>query len=167
MRFDKPLDIRFVERCHLGQNVFAGTSCIEWTGGATKNGYGLFSLGARGTHVIAHRWAYQRLVGPIPEGLTIDHRCHNRRCVNPRHLRPLSRSENGRQNSFYLQTHCKHGHPFDKENTYVSKGPTSGKNCRTCRTCRRERMRRYSAAKRHDPNSGSETQKDWRPEDLR
>jgi hypothetical protein len=45
----------------------------------------------------AHRFAYELLVGPIPEGLVIDHLCRNRRCVNPAHLEPVTAEENWRR----------------------------------------------------------------------
>lgn len=66
-------------------------SCWNWTGPTDQAGYGRMSMGK--TKVIgAHRFAYQELVGPLPKEL--DHKCHNRRCVNPDHLRPVTRSEN-------------------------------------------------------------------------
>lgn len=69
--------------------------CWEWIGGLDV-GYGFFAL----THDIkvgAHRWAYEHLVGPIPEGLHIDHLCRNRQCVNPDHLEPVTLEENTRR----------------------------------------------------------------------
>lgn len=66
------------------------SGCWNWQ--AAKNqGYGTF----RGQR--AHRWAYEKLVGPIPEGLTIDHLCRNRGCVNPSHMEPVTASENARR----------------------------------------------------------------------
>jgi hypothetical protein len=78
--------------------------CWEWTGRVQPNGYGNF--GVNGTRLV-HRIAYQWLVGPIPDGLVLDHLCHtrdascadnahcpHRRCVNPAHLEPVTPREN-------------------------------------------------------------------------
>lgn len=89
-----------------------GDGCWSWTG-ATSNGYGVIQVGrTRGTALV-HRIVYAILVGPIPEGLTIDHQCHNRavalgecqggvtcvhrRCVNPGHLEPATIGDNFRR----------------------------------------------------------------------
>ena len=69
------------------------SGCWIWTGGGA-NGYGRLNLGARGKKVYAHRWAYEHYVGPIPDGLLVDHICRNTACVNPAHLRLADRSLN-------------------------------------------------------------------------
>lgn len=66
-------------------------TCWNWVA-STSRGYGHFPLG--GTKVLAHRYAYELWVAPIPEGLAIDHICHNRACVNPNHLRVATYKEN-------------------------------------------------------------------------
>ena len=62
-------------------------SCWLWVA-STRNGYGAFNLGLDGGNrsVLAHRFAWDDLRGPIPEGLVLDHLCGVRRCVNPDHL---------------------------------------------------------------------------------
>ncbi|MDP8961530.1 MAG: HNH endonuclease [Actinomycetota bacterium] len=67
--------------------------CWEWLGGKDTWGYGTFTDEERRS-IGAHRWAYQALVGPIPDGLTLDHLCCNPSCVNPAHLEPVTASEN-------------------------------------------------------------------------
>lgn len=67
-------------------------TCWVWTGAKDK-GYGRFGVAA-GNVVGAHRVAYELLVGPIPQGMEIDHRCHNPACVNPSHLRPATHKQN-------------------------------------------------------------------------
>lgn len=69
--------------------------CWLWTGTRNRGGYGDFRMpeGPRR----AHRLAYENLVGPIPEGLELDHLCRVRNCVNPQHLEPVTRSENARR----------------------------------------------------------------------
>lgn len=70
-----------------------GPGCWQWTG-AISDGYGSFGEGHKGRTHLAHRFAYELTVGPIPEGMQLDHRCSNRRCVNPAHLRPVTHKQN-------------------------------------------------------------------------
>lgn len=71
--------------------------CIPWVGAQTSRGYGCFCVGGKSKNQLAHRWIYQALVGPIPDGLTIDHLCRNKLCVNPEHLEPVPLRENVRR----------------------------------------------------------------------
>src|SRR5690349_1913777 len=66
--------------------------CWLWTKGCTPAGYGAFSIGHK--HMAAHRFAYEVLIGPIRNGLDLDHLCRVRSCVNPSHLEPVTRSIN-------------------------------------------------------------------------
>lgn len=68
--------------------------CWEWSGALGSGGYGHFKLDGR--MVKAHRWAYERYREPIPEGMVIDHMCHNRTCVNPDHLRVVTQDINAK-----------------------------------------------------------------------
>jgi len=68
--------------------------CWNWTGQINAAGYGLASYRLIGRSIRAHRLAYRLLVGDIPDGRVIDHRCHNRCCVNPDHLRPVTDKQN-------------------------------------------------------------------------
>ena len=70
-------------------------SCWLWRGRRNRSGYGEMRHGTK-RHALAHRVVYEVVVGPIPDGLTIDHMCHVRLCVNPSHLRTLTKEENSR-----------------------------------------------------------------------
>lgn len=125
--------------------------CWIWTGARTTAGYGHFTLSKPRRGVYAHRFAYELLVGPIPDGLPLDHLCRNRRCVNPAHLEPVTHRENILRGTSPIpanavKTHCDQGHEFTPENTYIySDGG------RKCRTCRRLQQRRYVEAKQGRP----------------
>lgn len=69
--------------------------CWLWRA-ATTVGYGVFKRATK-VLVYAHRWSYEHHVGPIPEGLHIDHLCRVRACVNPAHLEPVTLAENNRR----------------------------------------------------------------------
>lgn len=69
------------------------------------------------------------MVGPIPEGMYLDHLCSVKRCVNPAHLEPVTSKENARRYFNSLST-CVNGHPWTDENTY--RRPTGRRDCRAC-----------------------------------
>lgn len=101
--------------------------CWVWRGGLKPNGYGQFGLDRQRRSAYAHRVAYTLYVGPIPDGLTLDHLCRNRRCVNPSHLEPVTAVENFRR-AMAARTHCANGHPYD-ESTPIRQG---ARNCAIC-----------------------------------
>lgn len=114
------------------------SGCWLWTGTVTYNGYGIFEV--NGKKIRAHRFSYELHKGPIPDGLTIDHLCRVRCCVNPDHLEAVTMRENtlrgygiSAQNA--RKTHCIYGHPLSGENIRVYKRP--GRHQRICKTCQK------------------------------
>lgn len=99
-------------------------------------GYGRVTISGR--RYKAHRAVYEHLIGPIEEGLYLDHLCRNRACVNPAHLEPVSNRENVLRGDtipakLAQRSHCSAGHLFDERNTHW-RG-----TARVCRTCRQNR----------------------------
>ena len=70
--------------------------CWNWTGSLNTYGYGCYYAGRRRL-IYAHRASYEAFVGPIPEGMHIDHLCRNHGCINPSHLEPVTVGENIRR----------------------------------------------------------------------
>lgn len=110
------------------------STCWVWTA-AKANGYGRMQWNGR--QQPTHRIAYELLVGPIPEGLEIDHLCRNRACCNPDHLEPVTSQVNMLRGETVAAANaakdsCPEGHPYDEANTYLWRGN------RLCLTCRHE-----------------------------
>lgn len=137
------------------------SECVFLPNKPEKNGYVRVGRGGPGKERSAHRAAYAAAYGPIPEGYTVDHECHNndpdcpggpckhRACVNPEHLVAKLSGDNTRagrtpaaQNA--AKTHCSQGHEFTPGNTYL--GPVKGdRQCRMCKLL--DHQRRFAARK--------------------
>lgn len=151
---DTRLPQRFWEKASVRAN-----GCWEWTGSTNYEGYGFYRL--PGKTVTAHRIVFLSLVGPIPDGLQLDHVCHtndsmcaggptcpHRRCVNPMHLEPVTVRENtlrglGVGAKAAKRTHCPAGHPYGGDNLHLTP-----RGYRVCKTCNRERSRARRAEQR-------------------
>lgn len=109
--------------------------CWVWIGNRTPANYG--RVNAYGRVWKAHRLSYEAFIGPIPGGLTLDHLCRNRPCVNPRHLDPVPPGVNTLRSPYTVpsinstKTECPDGHPYDEANTYFA--PNGSRRCRACR----------------------------------
>jgi hypothetical protein len=149
----RPPAERFWPRVNKNGPIWNGTPCWEWIGGRNRLGYGVFNI-RHGKQTLAYVFAYEQLVGPVPEGKELDHLCRNHPCVNPDHLEPVTHQVNIQRglagkikNPQTSKTHCPKGHPYNKENTLFSGGR------RSCRICCREKMRlrRGSIKRRRSP----------------
>jgi hypothetical protein len=145
----QPLEVRFwekVEKCPDG--------CWRWTSNHWALGYGAFNIGKK-NHA-APRVAYELAVGPIPEGMSLDHLCRVRNCVNPAHLEPVTHRENVLRGTspaaiHALKTHCPAGHEYSADNLVKWHLARGRRVCRICLTEAERRRRKtpeYLAAKR-------------------
>lgn len=129
--------------CRFWGKVEKTETCWLWTG-YLHHGYGIFMLKKREAEFYAaHRFAYQTLVGPIPQGLQLDHLCRNRACVNPAHLEAVTQRENILRGDAppalrARQTHCLRGHPLAGDNL-VLEGNRGVRRCRACRNANANR----------------------------
>jgi hypothetical protein len=126
------------------------SGCWLWQGTTNKDGYGVYRNAG------AHRWAYEHFIGPIPEGLEIDHLCRVRNCVNPEHMEPVTHVENVRRGDYSKngaalvalhtqKTHCPQGHAYTPDNLVPSDW---ARGVRRCRVCAAAKSRAYLARKR-------------------
>lgn len=144
-------DVRFFEK------VQPRGDCWVWTASHDDHGYGIFSAKRirSGGHIVrAHIWSYEYFMAPVPEGLQLDHLCHDttctlgsecphRSCVNPWHLEPVPPAVNTERGCGQRRQACPSGHAYDIANTYIN--PMGAQVCRTCTATYRAR---YDAKKR-------------------
>ena len=138
LRFMDKFELSQVPACkpELGQ-------CWEWQFGKNHQGYAKFREGAQGSRTVhGHCFAYEYFIGPVPNGLQLDHLCRNKSCVNPWHCEPVTASENVFRADLpnRNKTHCANGHEYTPDNTYRTLHER-GRTTRTCRTCGRLRAR--------------------------
>lgn len=113
-----------------------GTGCHIWIG-CRVNGYGRVRDG--GTSRPAHRVRYEREIGPVPDGMDLDHfACDNPACCNPRHVRPVTTRENVLRSDCVAarnlaKTHCPQGHPLEGDNLVRASLARGERRCLVCR----------------------------------
>ncbi len=130
MRETRPIEVRFeehVDRTGKEPSTFwdgtISSPCWKWIGARHPAGYGIIRHAGTGRLQLAHRFAYEANIGPIPEGLEIDHKCRNPECTNPEHLEPVTHQINClRGNAPAAIAHrkgeCTRGHKMTPENVY-------------------------------------------------
>lgn len=113
--------------------------CWEWQGffgGAGK--YPRMQCGGRSQpQKTVHREMYKHFIGPIPDGLTMDHLCENKKCVNPLHVEPVTTKENLQR--AYEDYVCPRGHELTGDNLYIA-----SRGHRECRKCRNDASHRWN-----------------------
>lgn len=150
------------ERVPIEQRLLRHTEvdedgCWIWTKALDRHGYGKFVIARDGDWrngrqtVRPHRLAYELFVGPIPDGMTIDHLCRRRACCNPDHLKPVVNRENimrgiGPPARNAQKLTCKYGHLLEGANVYIY--TYFGREWRCCRECRRRLSREYQRRRR-------------------
>lgn len=152
-------DPRFASRVEIDHS-----GCWHYTGALSTWGYGRYRTNGR--WCMAHRYAYELAIGPIPDGYQVDHLCHSRRttycakgvqclhrrCINPFHLEPVTSAENSHR-EIAVRTHCKNGHPYVEENiAHTAKS-------RFCLICQRESVRRRDEQRREDSRKRREAKR--------
>jgi HNH endonuclease len=130
-----------------GLTAISASGCWEWRGKVNRGGYGRICVSRAAGDQQVHRIAYETFIGPIPDGMEIDHKCRNRKCCNPDHLEAVTPRENQRRSTSPIAknmatTHCKGGHALAGDNLYLHRGR------RQCRECQRARVRAYRRKKR-------------------
>jgi hypothetical protein len=132
---------RFFKKIDIGNGV---DGCWIWTASRNDKGYGVIGINRKTCR--AHRISYEYFYGlNIPAGIYIDHLCKTHSCVRPDHLRLVTPRQNALENNIgptaknHKRMHCKKGHEFTTNNTYLN--PSGSRTCRICRReWKRERM---------------------------
>lgn len=147
-----PYGMTPMERILANITAEPNSGCWLWLKTCNQKGYGTIGVPGR-RNAFVHRLTYEHFVGPIPDGLVLDHKCCVTSCVNPQHLRPMTIYENaalGDPNRWIRERRtCPSGHTYTEETTIRT--PSGGRRCRVCadgarlRKNAKERFRRALA----------------------
>lgn len=141
---DKSLIKRFNSKINKVES-----GCWEWTSAMNWKGYGRIHIKLSCNKYVgsqAHRISYIIYNGKIPKGLTVHHKCHNKKCVNPKHLELKTNNENRLEGNCWSainarKTHCKNGHELLGENLYLHYRDSNKR--RGCKMCRKNNVRKH------------------------
>lgn len=121
------------------------SGCWLWSANGVAKGYGQLSFRKR--KILAHRISYELHKGEIPSGMLVLHKCDVPACVNPSHLFIGTHADNihdcmskGRYRPTKKKTHCKKGHEFSANNTFIKYNGTQ-----SCKRCRSDSQLAYKA----------------------
>lgn len=129
--------VSVADRYHSRYDIDPVTECWVWNKGRFSSGYGALYVGSNNKP--AHRIGYELLIGPIPEGLELDHLCRNRPCVNPWHMEAVTHEENVRRGEAFnaianFNNVCVRGHQLTDWNVYVKRD--GRRQCKACHKAR-------------------------------
>lgn len=115
--------------------------CWIWQQHCNRQGYGTVRLMALNERraVLVHRAMYELLIGPIPDGMELDHLCRVRACCNPAHLEAVTHKVNIERGEWQARkvearrakTHCQRDHEYTPANTYLDSH--GRRHCRACK----------------------------------
>lgn len=135
---------RWEQNCKVPQrfwaNVVKTDGCWEWVG-KSKHELGYGRIRHNGRRMGAHKFLWESLNGPVPEGKELDHLCRNPKCVRPDHLEPVTHRENMMRSPTSVvvtnakKTHCPKGHILL---------PRKGDPSRRCVECRKAEAQRQA-----------------------
>jgi len=121
-----PVEKRFWTKVRESDHVFDDMPCWDWTASLHTHGYGQIGIDRRPR--LAHRVSYELMRHDIPDGLSLDHLCRRKVCVNPWHLEPVTQMVNTQRANGWAEGVCSNGHTLSEVGIY---------ECKTQRTCRR------------------------------
>ena len=137
------------------RTVLTESGCLEWTGSNNGHGYGEVRIGGKKRY--AHRLAYEAKVGPIADGMVIDHLCRNRACINPLHLEATTHTLNirrGLRGGSIAEDGSFQCKSCGSDDFYVVKSPRShGGQTKQCAPCSRKSYASYVARNRESVNA--------------
>lgn len=121
------------------------SGCWIWNACLNNKGYGYIQRGGGTGRILAHRAAYELVIGKLTHGLELDHECQTPACANPFHCEEVTHQENLRRGRGFTgrnarATKCPHGHSYDEENTgRIDRGHYIQRYCKQCNRDRASR----------------------------